>query len=337
MKNSNVTIVVPNFDPQNADMLLAVLNAVAPFNHDAWAASRVTRTLTRRSSEGDTELRVGLDLIYATNPYGEYGADEKVITLDELEQTIKDTWGEQFETYNVIGTGAGDHWDGVTAKAQEAAVSTGKVSIFDFNGITVLVSATTNLEKLARDRSDASYLGVDTVGPDCVDEYDEATAEKIRVAREARQKEWDEYAAAEEAKDAAKKKNIFDKIANVDFAVINEALWNEYKEKNTDPYGGRCVSYAEEWARLMQAELTTITKGFTWTEPAFAHAFNTIADRTSHEADYDGITGFMYGCAVNMLTQCWKHGELLRKWHNKEYGHEGDGVVNPAMMTVSVG
>jgi len=47
-----------------------------------------------------------------------------------------------------------------------------------------------------------------------------------------------------------------------------------------------------------------------------------------------GITGFMYGCAVNLLSQCWKHGEELRKWHNKEYGHEGDGVVNPAVFTI---
>lgn len=42
----------------------------------------------------------------------------------------------------------------------------------------------------------------------------------------------------------------------------------------------------------------------------------------------------MYGMAVSILSQCWKYGEFLRKWHNKEYGYEGDGVVNPAVMTV---
>lgn len=26
--------------------------------------------------------------------------------------------------------------------------------------------------------------------------------------------------------------------------------------------------------------------------------------------------------------------EFLRKWHNKEYGYDGDGVVNPAVITV---
>ena len=54
------------------------------------------------------------------------------------------------------------------------------------------------------------------------------------------------------------------------------------------------------------------------------------------KADTEGITGFMYGCAVNILSQCWEYGEVLRKWHNKEYDYEGDGVVNPAIMTVRV-
>lgn len=58
------------------------------------------------------------------------------------------------------------------------------------------------------------------------------------------------------------------------------------------------------------------------------------AERLSHDADVEGITGFMYGCAVNILAQCWEYGEELRKWHNKEYGYEGDGVVNPAILTV---
>lgn len=59
-----------------------------------------------------------------------------------------------------------------------------------------------------------------------------------------------------------------------------------------------------------------------------------IADSTSREADTEGITGFMYGCAVNALSQLWEYGEELREWHNKEYNYEGDGVVNPAILTI---
>lgn len=58
--------------------------------------------------------------------------------------------------------------------------------------------------------------------------------------------------------------------------------------------------------------------------------------------DDDGITGFMYGCAVQMLAKSWKHGEALRRWHNKEtqIGMEGDkanetgGVLNPALLSL---
>ena len=60
-----------------------------------------------------------------------------------------------------------------------------------------------------------------------------------------------------------------------------------------------------------------------------------IAESTSHEADVEGITGFMYGCAVSVLSNVWEYGDELRKWHNKEYDYEGDGVVNPAILTVS--
>ncbi len=58
------------------------------------------------------------------------------------------------------------------------------------------------------------------------------------------------------------------------------------------------------------------------------------ADKLSYEADEEGITGFMYGCAVSILSQCWKYGELLRKWHNGEYNYDGDGVVNPAILRI---
>ena len=82
------------------------------------------------------------------------------------------------------------------------------------------------------------------------------------------------------------------------------------------------VNYVKRWAELMEKEIESGSK------------VADIADRTSHEADTEGITGFMYGCAVSVLSQLWEYGEDLRKWHNKEYNYEGDGVVNPAILTV---
>ena len=68
-----------------------------------------------------------------------------------------------------------------------------------------------------------------------------------------------------------------------------------------------------------------------------------VAKQTSHDADLEGITGFMYGCAVSILSKCWKHGEDLRRWHNldTQIGNEGEkanesgGVLNPALLSVA--
>lgn len=59
------------------------------------------------------------------------------------------------------------------------------------------------------------------------------------------------------------------------------------------------------------------------------------ADKLSNEADVEGITGFMYGCAVSILSQCWEYGEFLRKWHNRKYNYyDGNGIVNPAVLSI---
>lgn len=105
--------------------------------------------------------------------------------------------------------------------------------------------------------------------------------------------------------------------------IANEEIWNKCVESNKDPYGSYVIRYAERWANMMEAEIDKGAK------------VKDIAGKTSHEADTEGITGFMYGCAVNILSNVWAYGEELRKWHNKEYDYEGDGVVNPAILTIS--
>src|SRR5207302_7737756 len=80
--------------------------------------------------------------------------------------------------------------------------------------------------------------------------------------------------------------------------------WAKAKAANTDEYGGAVISYAEEWANLMERDM------------AAGKTLEECADATSHEADTDGITGFMYGAAVSTLAAVWKHGEALRRWHN---------------------
>ena len=90
------------------------------------------------------------------------------------------------------------------------------------------------------------------------------------------------------------------------------------------------MTYAERWARLMEVRM------------AKGERIADIADQCSHLADVEGITGFMYGCAVSTLAAVWIHGEALRLWHNKttQLGTEGDkanesgGVLYPAMLSI---
>lgn len=110
----------------------------------------------------------------------------------------------------------------------------------------------------------------------------------------------------------------------------DEANWSKFVEVNNDPYGAACVRYAKAWADQMETMM------------ADGAPVEQCAKQASHDADTEGITGFMYGCAVSMLAQCWKHGEALRRWHNKDtqIGTEGDranesgGVLNPALLNI---
>ena len=89
-----------------------------------------------------------------------------------------------------------------------------------------------------------------------------------------------------------------------------------------DFYSLGVITYLKRWADLMEKEIENGAK------------VADIADKTSHIANTEGISGYMYGCAVSALSHFWEYGEELKKWHNKEYNHDGEGVVNPAIITV---
>lgn len=98
---------------------------------------------------------------------------------------------------------------------------------------------------------------------------------------------------------------------------------------NQDPYGRGVYTYLERWAELMERAIENNP------DMAPEEVICKYARDLSHEADTEGITGFMYGCAVSILAQTWAYGDMLKKWHNGLYEYEGQGVVNPAIFTVS--
>lgn len=110
----------------------------------------------------------------------------------------------------------------------------------------------------------------------------------------------------------------------------DKEAWKKWVDGNDDSYGNAIIRYTERWADLMEEHL------------AKGENLGDVAKETSHKADMEGITGFMYGAAVSMLSQVWEHGEALRQWHNldTQIGSEGekanksDGVLNPALMNI---
>lgn len=114
-------------------------------------------------------------------------------------------------------------------------------------------------------------------------------------------------------------------------------LWESGLANNQDHYGNAVYRYASEWANRMERELAKGTD-----RPGEEVLVRDIAERTSREADTEGITAFMYGAAVSILAADWKHGEELRRWHNldTQIGNEGEkanesgGVLNPAVLKI---
>lgn len=113
--------------------------------------------------------------------------------------------------------------------------------------------------------------------------------------------------------------------------IADKVAWQEWQKNNTDPYGKATIEYAERWARLMEGRI------------ANGDTVENCAEEARHIAD-NGITGFMYGCAVNILFQVWVHGDELRRWHNLdtqisdegEKANETGTVLNPAILNLRV-
>lgn len=229
----------------------------------------------------------------------------------------------------IIEAGLGDMFSNVAKKAKEIAQTVynhGKNIQFEFNGITCIVNADTNLDNLYRHYSDSFIMEWKEIGPVCADQYTEDIQQELNKRRIDQEKRQEEEMKVYREKEEKKKQELAKKVEGTQIQLKDETLWNNQKEINTDPYGAGILRYAKNWALLMQTKIDT-TKDIQFQVAA-------IAKKTSHEADIESITGFMYGAAVSVLSSCWIYGEELRKWHNKEYGYEGNGTVNPAVITI---
>ena len=210
----------------------------------------------------------------------------------------------------------------IAKEAQLLSIVKGIEVEFEFNGTNNVVNSETDLELLWRDMQNSHTTGWKEVGPNCVTEYSEVVkseiAEKTRlreIKQEEQRKEW-------KRKEDAEREAYLKAVEGLEFEYSDKELWDKGIANNQDAYGGCVYEYAKSWGLLMQSR---INKG---------ESLKDIAGETSFQLGFYGITGFMYGAAVSVLSSTWKYGEELRKWHNKEYKHEGEGVVNPALLTI---
>jgi len=139
---------------------------------------------------------------------------------------------------------------------------------------------------------------------------------------------------AREERDVVRGQNVRAMLEHEKIQVLwyKRSTFNKAVRMNSaDGYSAATINYAIAWAVAMQQAMRKGKK------------IADVAEELSHEVDYEGITGFMYGCAVSFLTSFWKHGEELRRWHNldTQLGDEGEqankkkgAVLNPALLSI---
>jgi hypothetical protein len=206
---------------------------------------------------------------------------------------------------------AGNH---ISTACEEAVAMARRESCnveFDFNGITLTATPSTHAAELCAHYSEESHR-----------RHLEYVASPEYKARQ----------VEAERKERERKKKVAAILSGApEHMTLRDADgWKRSCDANRDGYGGAVMTYAERWARMMEARM------------AKGERIGDIADECSHLADEEGITGFQYGCAVGILAKVWIHGEALRLWHNlkTQVGDEGKranesgGVLNPALLTI---
>ena len=179
---------------------------------------------------------------------------------------------------------------------------------FECNGVIINVRRTSNSELIDRDWWRAMNDCISkNVGPHpnpVLTETEKTNDAYIEAVTEQRiQKHRAAYQAAKEANE----KRVEAKLVGApNIEVTDEAAWKTLKDSIHDDCGRDIISYLERWARLMQIEM------------AEGKNLEDVADTTSDDADFEGMSGSTYRYAINTLFQWWKHGKKLRQWDEEK-------------------
>jgi len=168
-------------------------------------------------------------------------------------------------------------------------------------------------------------MGWGTIGPHTVESYSAEVQEQLRKKVEERELRHEREQQEMKKKDAEQRARVEQAINGIELELKDPDGWRSTVEKNQDPYGKCAIDYAECWAKLMQVEIGN--------GKIVAECY----EYTQNDLGFFGITGFMFGCAVGVLSHTWKYGEELKDAHNSRYGvsNGAKGTVNPAVMTLT--
>jgi len=112
--------------------------------------------------------------------------------------------------------------------------------------------------------------------------------------------------------------------------IKNQGDWDEWVKNNNDAYGKCCVDVARGVMKILDDG-----------EDFDCH---NIINQADDNVKAGGITGFMAGCVAQMVSHCHTRGEEFRKKWNTDNqigtegdeANDGDGVLNPALLNISV-
>lgn len=247
----------------------------------------------------------------------------KVIDYDGYIATLDPMIGDSIDIYGRDVSGCFDETSNFKKELLKAYPDLGSNELyaikFNFNGVKFFIIPSNADEKKILDKY---YEGLEIMSVEHrieqekymkTSEYKARRAKKLKILT--RQEKVQEEVLETEAKTRLKFKD-----------KESAKMWRKYVRINSkDAYSAGGVTYAKRWAKYMQHLMKKHNK-----------TVAEIADNTRVICDIDGITGYMYDRTVYILSECWKYGDDLRKWHNKKWGNEDtEGVISTAVITIA--
>lgn len=90
-----------------------------------------------------------------------------------------------------------------------------------------------------------------------------------------------------------------------------EKEYSDWKDLNMeDDYSAETFNFAERWADGMEKRMLEVCID-DYPNKLSKSVLESIKDKSMREADINGISGYQFSCAVQILNQMWVYGSIL--------------------------